>query len=167
MYTFAAPLEFLDFSLCFRSYRENKLSSREILQNCVTLLGNSTFKNHDPWKFHHFLLNTPVNFSYFLIDPWNFHTMLFLQYIPLEIPYPKSPIFLFGFFLEQPNQPIFFEISKGKVTNLKIVGILFKKVSPCPPSLTLFGFLLEQEIPEKNREFEDMLKICCMGKFQV
>ena len=42
--------------------------SLEILQDCVTALGNSKFKNHDAG-----------NSTSFLIDPQNFY-MLFLQY---------------------------------------------------------------------------------------
>ena len=32
--------------------RKNTLSPLEILQNCLTPIGNCKVKNQDPWKFH-------------------------------------------------------------------------------------------------------------------
>ena len=43
------PLEFLNLSLCPKYF---KLPRLEILQNCVTSLGNSKVKSQDLWKFH-------------------------------------------------------------------------------------------------------------------
>ena len=50
--------------------RENKISLMEILQNCVTKLGNSNAKNQDPLEIlHYFYLIIPGNSTSFLIDP--------------------------------------------------------------------------------------------------
>ena len=56
-----------------------KFSPPEILQNCVTSLGNFNVKYQDPWKWHDFFLYTSGNSTSFLIIPLNFHTF-FHQY---------------------------------------------------------------------------------------
>ena len=44
------PRNFKIFHFALRNSRENKLSPLEILQNCITPLGNSKVKNQDTWK---------------------------------------------------------------------------------------------------------------------
>ena len=87
------------FSICdftLRKSRENKFLPLEIQQNFVTPLGNSKFKNQDPWKFHEFLLEHPWKFCFFFNWPLEFP--YFLSSIPREIPCPQPP--LVGSFLE-------------------------------------------------------------------
>ena len=70
-YVFTLP--FLEIS------QENKLSPLEILENYVTLLGNSKVKHKDPLEIpHDFLLNTsgPGKSASFLVDPWNLYLLL-------------------------------------------------------------------------------------------
>ena len=70
--------------------------SWEILQNCVTPLGNSKVKNHDPWKFHKFFVNTLWNSISILTDLWNFH-MFFFQYpLKLNVLSPTSLVWVFS-----------------------------------------------------------------------
>ena len=80
-----------------RNFRKNKLSSLDILQNCLTTLENFKVENQDPWKLHDFFLYTPGNPTSFLIDLLNFH-MFFVQY-PLKS-HVLNPLF-FRFFLKQ------------------------------------------------------------------
>ena len=40
------------FTLPPGNSRQNKAPPLQILQNCVTSLGNSKARNQDPWKFH-------------------------------------------------------------------------------------------------------------------
>ena len=75
----------------------DKTKFLETAQNC-----------YNPWKFQD-LNQEPLEIphDFFLIirenpNPWKFH-LLFLQYIPLEIPYPPTPFPPVVFFLEQPT----------------------------------------------------------------
>ena len=95
-------LEFLDLSLYIEKFRRKQ----------VFTPGNSAKLCGTTWKFqdqkprsleipHEFFLNTPGNFTSFLVEPWNFH-MLFLQY-PWKFHDLNPP---FGFFLEQRIMPL-------------------------------------------------------------
>ena len=78
--------EFLDLSLYpWKFPRENKASSLENSQNCVTSLGNSNAKNQNPWKFLMILSEAPLEIPHFFIN-WQLEFPQNLSPIPLEIP---------------------------------------------------------------------------------
>ena len=89
-----------NFKICYltlRNSRQNKSSPLEILENCVTPVGNSKAKIQDPMKLHIIfswsLLKIPSNTL--LINPWNFR-FLFLQH-PWNTPFQFQLCrFLFG-----------------------------------------------------------------------
>ena len=73
-----------NFQICYFTLRnsgENKLLSLEILQNCVTPLGNSKVKNQDLCYGH--------STWFFLEHQWKF---LFFFHWPLEFPHALSSI---------------------------------------------------------------------------
>ena len=82
------PLEILDLSLTPRNFGEKKLLPLEVLQICVTPLGNSDHGNsalvflEHPWNFH-FFFNWPLEFPH--VFSWR----------PLEIPGPQLPVWIF------------------------------------------------------------------------
>ena len=70
-----------------------KLSPLEILETCVTPLGNSKVKNKDSWKFHTIFSWTPVEIPLLFNEPWNFH-MLFHQYHwKFQVEFPSTLVF--------------------------------------------------------------------------
>ena len=83
---------------------------------------------------------------------WNFQVVDSKFFCPIvQLP-------CLDFFWNSPISPFCLKFPRVKVTNLKIIGIFFKKVCPWLSSFTLFRFLMEWVIPEKkNRRLEDML----------
>ena len=73
-YFFETPLKFFVLLLY---PRQPKLHPLEILQNCVTSLGNSTAKNKDPWKFHMIFFWSSLDTLVVLLIQYNIYTFMY------------------------------------------------------------------------------------------
>ena len=76
--------------------RQIKAPPLEIVQICVTSLGNSKTKNQDPWKFH-------IIFSWSPLD-----IPQAISLIPLKIQYPQHPLFVFFSEIAQCKEGVYF-----------------------------------------------------------
>ena len=107
---------------------ENKLSTLEILQNCLTPLGKSMIENQDPWKFHMIFLEHPWKFHFSFNWPLEFPHGF--SSIPLEIPCLQSSI-LPKYILVKLSSFIssIFNKSSQWTEKIKILLIKFRPVS--------------------------------------
>ena len=105
--------------------------------------------------------------------PWNFQGWSFIRISKgrQSVFLSYSPTHLFEFFWNSPISPLCLNFPRVKVTNLKVIGIFFKKVCPWPPSLTpCLDFYWNGQFQKRNRGFEDMMlcdEVSGIKKWQV